>query len=152
MTISKEELKTKSDQELLDMVAQSVGHTGKDFPEYMGADFSYSFLTSTLKDRGYENGWHKTSGSDRKAGEPERIVMRKSDDDTVRQSYQLSRSVAKEWKEFNRSIPYKTVTLDAALKRFMSDARSGRIRFELEIPEVFCPEDHLLPETERLSS
>ena len=59
--MTKEELQHKSDKELLALVEKSKGHTGNDFSEYMNCDFSYSFLTTTLKDRGYENGWHKTS-------------------------------------------------------------------------------------------
>ena len=59
--LTKEECQQKSDAELLAMVAKAQGHTAKDFSEYMNCDFSYSYLTNILRDRGYENGWHKTS-------------------------------------------------------------------------------------------
>ena len=59
--------------------------------------------------------------------------MRKSDDTVSRQSYMIDKSVAEEWKQFNKNVPYKTVTLGYALRRFMDDYNSGRIKFEFEI-------------------
>ena len=76
--MTKEELQQKSDKELLALVEKSKGHTGNDFSEYMNCDFSYSFLTTTLKDRGYENGWHKTSEGNSPVIKPTAICMKKS--------------------------------------------------------------------------
>lgn len=45
-----------TDTELLQMVQKATGHTDKDFTNYMGCDFSYSYLTDLLKDSGYEMG------------------------------------------------------------------------------------------------
>lgn len=59
--MTKEEAQQKSDAELLQMIQQAQGHTGKDFSDYMNCDFSYTYLTGLIRDRGYENGWHKTS-------------------------------------------------------------------------------------------
>lgn len=59
--MTKEEVQQKTDAELLQMIQRAQGHTGKDFTAHMGCDFSYSYLTGLLRDRGYENGWHKTS-------------------------------------------------------------------------------------------
>jgi len=59
--MTKEEAKQKSDAELLQMIQQAQGHTGKEFSDYMNCDFSYTYLTGFIRDRGYENGWHKTS-------------------------------------------------------------------------------------------
>lgn len=131
--MTKEELQHKSDRELLSLVESSKGHTGNDFGEYMNCDFSYSYLTTVLKDRGYENGWHKTSDAPTTAVKPVTIQMRKSDDTVSRQSYMIDKSVAEEWKQFNKNVPYKTVTLGYALRRFMEDYNSGRIKFEFEI-------------------
>lgn len=130
--ITKEELQQKSDRELLSLVENSKGHTGNDFGEYMNCDFSYSYLTTVLKDRGYENGWHKTSDAP-STTKPVTIQMRKSEDTVSRQSYMIDKSVAEEWKQFNKNVPYKTVTLGYALRRFMDDYNFGRIKFEFEI-------------------
>ena len=130
--MTKEELQQKSDRELLSLVESSKGHTGNDFGEYMNCDFSYSYLTTVLKDRGYENGWHKTSDAP-STTKPVTIQMRKSEDTVSRQSYMIDKSVAEEWKQFNKNVPYKTVTLGYALRRFMDDYNSGRIKSEFEI-------------------
>lgn len=130
--MTKEELQQKSDDEILQMVKEAKGHTGNDFSEFMNCDFSYSYLTSAISDRGYENGWHKTSAA-ASSIKPVVIRMCKSDEAVSRQSYMIEKSVAEEWKQFNKNVPYKTVTLGYALRRFMNDVKSGRIKFELEI-------------------
>ena len=131
--MTKEELQQKSDKELLALVEKSKGHTGNDFSEYMNCDFSYSFLTTTLKDRGYENGWHKTSEGNSPVIKPTALCMKKSDKDTTRKSFIIDEDVASEWKEFNKNVPFPSVTLGCALRRFMDDYKSGLIKFELEI-------------------
>ena len=131
--MTKEELQQKSDKELLALVEKSKGHTGNDFSEYMNCDFSYSFLTTTLKDRGYENGWNKTSEGNSLVIKPTAICMKKSDKETTRKSFIIDEDVASEWKEFNKNVPFPSVTLGFALRRFMDDYKSGLIKFELEI-------------------
>ena len=131
--MTKEEVQQKSDNELLQMIQQAQGHTGKDFPDYMGCEFSYSYLTGLLRDRGYENGWHKTSEGPSPAIKPTVIRMKKFDEGTIRKSYIADEVIAAEWKEFNKNVPFPSVTLSWALRRFMEDYRSGRITFELEI-------------------
>lgn len=131
--ITKEEAQQKTDAELLQMIKDAKGHTGNDFSEYMNCDFSYSYLTSLISDRGYENGWHKVSDVPSALPKPTVIQMKKSDDEVTRQSYMVDKKIASEWKEFNKNVPYKTVTLGWALRRFMDDVKSGRIKFELEI-------------------
>ncbi|MCR4814454.1 MAG: hypothetical protein K5879_06475 [Lachnospiraceae bacterium] len=129
--MTKADLLQKTDEELLQMIAVASGHTGKDFRDYMNCDFSYNVLTSHLKERGYEMGWHK---SDRNSStKPVVIQMKKSDEAMIRQSYMLEKSIADEWKSFNKNVPYKSVTLGYALRRFMSDVQSGRIIFELQL-------------------
>lgn len=131
--ITKEEAQQMTDDELLQMVQKATGHTGKDFTDYMGCDFSYTYLTGLLKDRGYEMGWHKTSEGIAPVQKQITIKMKRSNEDVSRQSYMVEKSVAEEWKHFNKNVPYKSVTIGWALRRFMDDYNSGRIKFELEI-------------------
>lgn len=131
--MTKEEAQQKSDAELLQMIQQAQGHTGKDFSDYMNCDFSYTYLTGLFRDRGYENGWHKTSEGSSPVMKPTVIRMKKSDEGTTRKSFIIDEDVVAEWKEFNRNVPFPSVTLGCALRRFMEDYRSGRITFELEI-------------------
>ena len=131
--MTKEEAQQKTDAELLQMIQQAQGHTGKDFSDYMNCDFSYTYLTGLIRDRGYENGWHKTSEGSSPVVKPTVIRMKKSDEGTTRKSFIIDEGVAAEWKEFNKNVPFPSVTLGCALRRFMEDYRSGRITFELEI-------------------
>ena len=131
--ITKEEAQQKSDAELLQMIDRSKGHPGNDFQDYMNCDFSYTYLTGLIRDRGYENGWHKTSEGSSPVVKPTVIRMKKSDEGTTRKSFIIDEDVAAEWKEFNKNVPFPSVTLGCALRRFMEDYRSGRITFELEI-------------------
>ena len=132
--MTKEEVQQKTDEELIQMIQKSQGFTGKEFSDRMNCDFSYSYLTGLLKKRGYENGWHKTtSEGSSPIVKPVVLQMKKSDDEVSRQSYMVEKSVADEWKQFNKNVPYKTVTLGWALRRFMDDVRSGRVKFELEL-------------------
>lgn len=130
--MTKEQAQCLTDSELLQMVENAAGHTTKDFMEFMNCDFSYTFLTNLLKDRGYENGWHKTSEGNVSTLKPTIISLKKSDGETVRHSFSLDKSIADEWNNFNKNIPFKSVTLGYALKRFMDDARAGKIKFEIE--------------------
>lgn len=131
--MTKEELQQKSDAEILAMVKNAKGHTGNDFSDFMNCDFSYSYLTTVLGDRGYENGWHKTSEGNATKPKATVIQMKKSDVECHRQSYMIEDSIAQEWKDFNKAVPYKTVTLGYALRRFMDDYKNGLIKFELEL-------------------
>ena len=131
--MTKEEAQQKSDAELLQMIDRSKGPTGNDFQDYMNCDFSYTYLTGLIRDRGYENGWHKTSEGSSPVVKPTVIRMKKSDEGTTRKSFIIDEDVAAEWKEFNKNVPFPSVTLGCALRRFMEDYRSGRITFELEI-------------------
>lgn len=125
--ITKKDLITKTDEELLNMIERAKGHTGKEFGDYMGADFSYSFLTNYLRtSRGYENGWYKADVTINNITK-ETIIMKQSDSPKIRQSYKISKNVADEWKRFNKNVIYKTVTIDEALKRFMRDVKSGKV-------------------------
>ena len=131
--MTKEEAQQKSDAELLQIIQQAQGHTGKDFSDYMNCDFSYTYLTGLIRDRGYENGWHKTSEGSPPVVKPTVIRMKKSDKETTRKSFIIDEDVASEWKEFNKNVPFPSVTLGCALRRFMDDYKYGLIKFELEI-------------------
>lgn len=131
--MTKEEAQQKTDAELLQMIQQAQGHTGKDFSDYMNCDFSYTYLTGQIRDRGYENGWHKTSEGSSPVMKPTVIRMKKTEDGTTRKSFIIDKDVAEEWKSFNKNVPFPSVTLGCALRRFMEDYHSGRITFELEI-------------------
>lgn len=133
LKITKEDAQSLSDSELLHMIQKAQGHTGKDFSDYMNCDFSYSYLTSLIRDRGYENGWHKTSEGSSPILKPTVIRMKKSEEGTTRKSFIIEEAIAEEWKSFNRNVPFPSVTLGCALRRFMADYNSGRIKFELEI-------------------
>ena len=75
----------------------------------------------------------KTNEISQSKKKPELIQMKKSNEKTVRVSFMLEQSIAEEWKDFNKNVPYKTVTLGHALRRFMNDVRLGKIKFELEL-------------------
>lgn len=115
-----------SDQELLQMLLKASKHT-KDFQDYMGCDFPHSYLVEVIKNRGFEQGWHKPDHS------IETIIVKKTAEKCVRQTFNIEKSVADDWKKFSANIPNKNVILQAALERFMSDYRSGKIKFELQI-------------------
>lgn len=131
--MTKVELQCKSDEEILEMVKKAQGHTGTDFQDYMNCDFSYTYLTGVLQKRGYENGWHKIRENEVQSNQPEIIQMCKSESVTCRQSFIIEKEIAEEWKDFNKNIPFKSVTIGFALKRFMTDVRNGLIKFELKI-------------------
>lgn len=131
--LTKEAVKSLSDAELLQLIKDAKGHTGTDFGSYLNCDFSYTYLTSILEDRGFKNGWHKASEGSSPTIRPDIITMSMPDDETVRKSYILDADTAKKWKDFNKKIPFPSVTLSAALSRFMADYKDGKIKFELEI-------------------
>lgn len=131
--LTKEAVKSLSDAELLQMLKDAKGHTGTDFGSYMNCEFSYTYLTSILEDRGYKNGWYKAGKGSSPTIRPDIITMSMPDDETVRKSYILDADTAKKWKDFNKKIPFPSVTLSAALSRFMADYKDGKIKFELEI-------------------
>ena len=131
--ITKDECRNMSDAELLHMVNNATGHTGKDFADYMNCDFSYSFLTSELQKRGYINDWHKVTNDDCNNKDITYINMQKSKAETVRQAFLIDKEINDKWKQFNKKIPYKTVTINHALSRFMDDYNNGLIKFTMDL-------------------
>ena len=137
--MKKEDLEKLKDNEIIDMVEKSKGHTKtEDFQKLFNCDFSYTYLVKYLSDkRGYERKWVKKENvrgfindeNDKK----EILYMEKSEDTIVRKSYLLSKSVADEWKIFTEKIPYNTVVLDYALTRTMTDIRNGNVKIEIRL-------------------
>lgn len=130
--MTKEEVQMKTDEELLQMVKKAQKHTNN-FAQFMGCDFSYTYLINLLHERGYENGWHRATNKTVHEGKPEIIKLRKPEGATTRKSYIIEGDIANQWKEFNLNVPYPSVTIGSALQRFMSDYKEGRIKLELDI-------------------
>jgi len=87
-----------------------------------------------LKERGFVKDWYRpTDDTHNSKEELTYLPMRKTSGAIVRQSYQIDKETADAWKQFNENIPYKTVTIGYALRRFMDDYKAGRIKFELDI-------------------
>lgn len=126
--MTKEEVQTKTDDELFAMYSKAQGHT-KDFQSYMRCDFSYSYLVSLIKKRGYEDGWHKVGEGDVPKPKAEWIQMNRPKGEVSRQTYKVPKDVAAEWKSFNEDLPYNSVVIGAAMKRFMDDYRGGLVKF-----------------------
>ena len=128
--ITLEQCQAMSDTELLEMISKSTGHT-KDFQSYMNCNFTYNCLCDLLKNIGYAYGWHKKihSASDN----IDTIIIKTPAEKPKRQTFEIEKSVADEWRAFNNNIPHSCITLRHALKRFMADYRSGKIKFELQI-------------------
>ena len=132
--MTKEQLQQKPDSELLAMVTKAAGHTGKDFKEYVRCDFSYSFLTTELRNRGYANGWYKTNGAEAKTSQkPETIILQKPETEGKRLTLTVSDKTAEAWRQLTAPVSYKQVAADAALNRFITDVRSGKIEFKVKL-------------------
>lgn len=125
--ITKEELKNKDDEFLLELVNSAAGQTA-DFQKNFDADFSYSYLLDELKKRGAQNGWYFPNGTVK----TDTIPLYASKE-SIRKSFTLSPSVAKRWKSAMEHIPFPSLALDAALNRFVDDIEAGRVQFELNL-------------------
>lgn len=132
--MTKEDLQNKTDEELLEMIEQAKGHTGPDFKDYYGCDFSYSFLTDTLKRRGWALGWHRVSAdSPKNAGVAmeKMVVALKKVECTERKVFTVPQDTAREWSTFAAGMPYKVPLIDAALKMFMRACQEGKVEFAI---------------------
>ncbi len=130
--MSLDEARALSDAELLVLINKAQGHSDG-FSDFMQCDFSYSSLNKLLKDRGFVNGWHKVSEGTAPIVKPDVIKLTKSESTTTRKSYVIPDDVAAKWKMFNKDIPCPSVTLAAAMERFMADYKAGKIKFEIGI-------------------
>lgn len=132
--MTKEQLQQMPDEKLLDMVSRAVGHTGKDFSDFMNCDFSYSYLTTELKNRGYANGWYKAEGIEAKASQkPETIILQKPEDEGKRVTLTVSAKTAEAWRQLVAPVSYKQLVADAALNRFIADVKAGKIEFKVRL-------------------
>ena len=127
--MTKEELRSKPDDFLLDLVKKAVTehHTGKDFAETYSADFSYNFLRNELEARGWVDDWHKVTPTDA----PTTTIEMHTIDKTTRRTYSISKETAERWSAFIADKPYTAILTDEALKRFMDD-------YENHVVELIC--------------
>lgn len=125
-----EEMQNASDDELLAMVEKAAGHT-KDFSTFLHTDFSYTTLTGELKKRGYQNGWYRNPDVEGKKHVD--VIQMKAPKSTRRVALSMSDEVADAWQQFNKNVPYRSVTIDEACRRFMRDYAEGKISFTLSI-------------------
>lgn len=132
---TKPELVSASDEVLLHIVQKAKGHTKDDFQSHMNVTYGYDAVTSELKRRGYISGWYKPSDSSTEATytSPTIIIMKRNETKPIRKNYSIDPIIAAEWEDFNRDIPFKTITMGNALRLFMDSVRSGKIIFKIEI-------------------
>lgn len=117
------ELKTASDKELIEMQRESLGHTGKDFAETFGTDFSYSAITQELGTRGFVQGWYKPSSE----------VTVKLDCKNERRNLTMCTETAQRWDQMCKGSTQKNLLLSAALEHFMADYVSGAVKVRVEL-------------------
>lgn len=129
--ISKEEVKSFSDEKLKEMQKKAQGHT-TDFKEYLNCDFSYSFFSNVLKQRGLPHRLRNANNEVSRTDTPDIITLNKSEYSTIRKSYTISSSTADEWRNFCKNVPNPSILLSAAMERFMDDYKTGKIRFEFK--------------------
>ena len=129
--ISKEEVKSFSDEKLKEMHKKAQGHT-TDFKEYLNCDFSYSFFSNVLKQRGLPHRLRNANNEVSRTDTPDIITLNKSEYSTIRKSYTVSSKTAEEWKKFSKDIPNPSVLLSAAMERLMNDYKAGKVKFEFK--------------------
>lgn len=135
--IMKEEVQGMPDRQILDIVDNAKGHTGKEFGETYGCDFSYNFLLNELKRRGYINGWYRPADvnekkeiiteSESRNKEICKVVVNDEPKDKIRTSVYVEPSVWKRWQLITAGMPGKAHVLSEALERFMRDVKSGTV-------------------------
>ena len=128
--LTMEFLSKASDEQLLDLLRKSKGHS-KDFSKFMNSEFSYDDLAKELRSRGYETGWHKTGSAP--SVKPIYITMEKDRNvEYVRLSLTVDKNIDAQWKKFSENYKFNTVLSSNALKQFMEDVRSGRIKIVIK--------------------
>lgn len=140
--MSKDELQTLPDSKLLEMVDAAKGHTGKDFQDTLNCDFSYSFLTSTLSDRGYVTGWYK-AGDAKVSPQPEVVTLHKTSGGD-RLTLTVDAAVKDEWHALTDGSSYRQCIANEALSRFIRAVRNGQLKFEVDLttPITAVPVSH----------
>ena len=126
--ITKKDIKGYTERELLELVEKAKGHTGNDFKDAVGAEFSYATLIDEITTRGGKNGWYFGTPCGR---EEKNVITLVKQGEAVRKTYTVDGGVAKEWGEFIKDLPVPSVALSTALSRFMDDYRNGRVEFRI---------------------
>lgn len=117
------ELKSASDRELVEMQKEALGHTGKEFPDTFGTEFSYSAITQELGNRGFVQGWFKPSSE----------ITVKLDDKNERRNMTMCSDTAQRWDKLCKGSTQKNLLLSAALEHFMDDYASGAVKVRVEL-------------------
>ena len=138
--ITKEQLKSMSDDEILELIRKSQGNTGKTFSETMGCDFSYSHLLDTIKRRGYVLDWYnpdwyhpgERTESIIDDGEHINITLTKPKGEVIRRTYSLDKDTADRWSALTSNKPYPSTILTYALENFINDYCDGKITLLLD--------------------
>ncbi len=130
-----EEVKLWSDEQLLAMLEKAKGNT-KDFQRITNVGFSYSSLCGILRERGYVNGWHKPDGGQKNEAAPiqepaaPKIIKMEPfcEKEDNRLYLTVCKSLADEWKYFTSFYKYPRVINEWALRYFMEEVESGRVK------------------------
>lgn len=128
--MTKAELRAADDAVLLEMVELAKRHTN-DFQDYMWADFSYSYLTDRLTERGYVSGWYK-AGDVTVLPSPEVVTLRNTSGGE-RITLTVDATVKAAWHNLTASVPYKKALANEALSRFINAANAKRITFTVDL-------------------
>lgn len=140
--LSKKDVISMSNEQVLALVDKAKGHTGDDFKQHMDCDFTYSYLTSELKRRGYVfySCWYlegeipATPGKQQKydkADIPDIVYLGEKipKENRIKTTVEMKKETWDRWKEMTETLSNKMVVLDAALMRFMDDFDQGNIEF-----------------------
>ena len=142
--ITKEELKNSTKREKMELMSAATGYTtdnqkaDNDFRKHFGTEFSYADLRNAILGAGGVQGWYypdelRDKFSDEIDGPVEAVdtdvieLHRRPDEDLVRKTVRISSDLSKEWDEFCRSSLCGPILLEAAIRRFMADAKSGKV-------------------------
>lgn len=61
------------------------------------------------------------------------IILQKPEAKGCRITLTVSEETADAWKKFTAPLPYKQIPADAAIRRFMEDAKAGKVVFEMKV-------------------
>ena len=143
------EVRSASDQELLDCVNEAAGKTGKEFKDTFGTEYSYSALTTELGKRGFVNGWHKPEKNVPMTTVKEIEVFTGAT--RTRCNIPVNKTSGETFNNFlncleeNGALSHgmRYVYYTAALVHFMDDYVNGKITIKTVIPTVQTSMDKL---------
>ena len=130
--ITKNDMLNMTDMQLLELVENAKGHTGKEFQAHCDTDFSYSVLLNELRNRGYENGWYKPSSTIvEPVKETEYIYLEELEAHgrCVKTSFDIGEDTLEKWRKMTSMMARKGRILEIAMIRFMDSLDSGELDF-----------------------